>query len=76
MRRSVIKCVSLAFARGDTATPSGLYARLCHAFLVIILLPESRLCGIRCGLVALWSEVQKSGPPSASHSDKRLSQIR
>jgi len=22
------------FARGDTATPSGLYARLCHEFLV------------------------------------------
>jgi len=26
---------SLLLARGDTATPSGLYARLCHAFPVI-----------------------------------------
>jgi len=24
------------FARGDTSTPSGLYARLCHTFLVDI----------------------------------------
>ena len=27
------QCVSLVFARGDTTAPSGLYARLCHAFL-------------------------------------------
>jgi len=35
MRRSVSKCVSLLFARGDTTVPSGLYAGLCNAFLVV-----------------------------------------
>jgi len=35
---SVSKCVSLVFARGRevTTAPSVLYARLCHAFLVVI----------------------------------------
>ena len=27
---------------GDTAAPSGLYSRLCHAFLVLNLTPNSR----------------------------------
>jgi len=33
--RSVHGFVSLLFARGDTAMPGGLHARLCHAYLVL-----------------------------------------
>ena len=40
------KCFSQVFARGDTVAPSGLYARLCHAFLVFFKLQLlSYLCG-------------------------------
>ena len=31
-KAAISKCVPLVFAGGDTMAPSGLYARLCHAF--------------------------------------------
>jgi len=41
---SKLECfVSLAFVRGDSTAPIGIYARLCHAFLVFIEVKRSRL---------------------------------
>jgi len=42
LRRSVIGVFHYCSIGGDTAVSSGLHARLCHAFLVIIIQPESR----------------------------------
>ena len=46
-------CVSLIFARGRHYAPIGLYARLCHAFLVHFLQdggrPPSWICGAHFG---------------------------
>ena len=65
VRQMVADFVSLLFARGDTAVPSGLLARLCHAFPVCLFFPSwEKLSG---GQLCVWSRIAY-GPADATDS--------